>query len=232
MVKIMYGNEILNEIEKRSIKRICHFTKSKNLSHILNDFEGIYAIDFLPENYQDYNDSLRLDGKTDYICCSIEYPNVFYLDRIKNNDKLFKDWIILSINPKIMCLEKTLFSKVNAATERGRYISKGIEGFKVLFENHIVTNKRSITRPFTMLESSPTDIQAEVLIYNKIPLEYIKEIIVKSELQAREEFFRMRLWGGKSDIPIIVSPELFDKDLSNKIRAGAVPKEYCWSLNK
>lgn len=228
----MDGNEILNEIEKRGIKRICHFTKSKNLGHILNDFKGIYAIDSLPENYQDYNDSLRLDGKTDYICCSIQYPNIFYLDRIKNNDKLFKDWIILSIDPKIMCSEKTLFSKVNAATERGRYISKGVRGFKSLFDNNIVTSKRSITRPFTMIESSPTDIQAEVLIYNKIPLEYIKEIIVKNEIQAREEFFRIKLLCGKSDIPIIVAPELFNKDLSNKIRAGAIPEEYYWTLNK
>ena len=39
-----------------------------------------------------------------------------------------------------------------------------------------------------MLQSSPTDIQAEVLIYKKIPIKYIKEIIVKSELQAKEEF--------------------------------------------
>lgn len=228
----MVDNEILNEIEKRGIKRICHFTKSKNLSHILNDFKGIYAIDFLPENYKDCNDSLRLDGKTDYICCSIEYPNIFYLDRIKNNDKLFKDWIILSIDPKIMCLEKTLFSKVNAATEKGRYITKGGGGFKSLFDNNIVTTKRSIKRECTMIESSPTDIQAEVLIYHKIPLEYINGIIVKNELQARDEFFRMKLWGGKNDIPIIVAPELFNKDLSNKILAGTIPEEYCWTLNK
>ena len=226
----MKDNEILSEIENRCINRICHFTKSKNLSHILNDFQGIYAIDFLPESYQDYNDSLRLDGKTDYICCSIEYPNVFYLDRIKNNDKLFKEWIILSIDPKVMCLEETLFSKVNSATEKGRYISKGINGFRSLFEDQIVTSKRSITRTTTMLQSSPTDIQAEVLIYKKIPIKYIKEIIVKSELQAREEFFRMKLWGGKSDIPIIVAPELFESNLSNKLRAGKIPKEHRYSL--
>lgn len=56
-------------------------------------------------------------------------------------------------------------------------------------------------------------------------IEYIKEIIVKSELQAREEFFRMRLWGVKSDIPIIVASELFNKELSNKIRAGVIPED-------
>lgn len=226
----MKDSEILTEIENRCIKRICHFTKSKNLSHILNDFKGIYATDFLPESYKDCNDSLRLDGKTDYICCSIEYPNIFYLNRIKNNDKLFKDWIILSIDPKVMCLEKTLFSKVNSATEKGRYISKGINGFRALFEDQIVTNKRSITRSTTMLQSSPTDIQAEVLIYKKIHIKYIKEIIVKSELQAKEEFFRMKLWGGKTDIPIIVAPELFDSNLSKKLRDGERPKEHYYNL--
>lgn len=221
---------MLLEMKNRNIKRICHFTNSKNLSHILNDFKGIYATDFLLENYKDYNDDLRLDGKTDYICCSIQYPNVFYLDRIKNNDKLFKEWIILSIDPQIICLQETLFCKVNAATERGKYICKGINGFKNLFEENIITNKRSIKRSPTMLKSLPTDIQAEVLIYKKIPLEYINGIIVKDEIQAREEFFRMKYWGGKNNIPIIVAPDLFDRDLSNKLRRGNLPKEYYWNL--
>lgn len=77
-----------------------------------------------------------------------------------------------------------------------------------------------------MLQSSPTDIQAEVLIYKKIPIKYIKEIIVKSELQAKEEFFRMKLWGGKTDILIIVAPELFDSNLSKKLRDGRLKEHY------
>lgn len=74
----MENKQILLEMKNRNIKRICHFTNSKNLSHILNDFKGIYATDFLLENYKDYNDDLRLDGKTDYICCSIQYPNQMF----------------------------------------------------------------------------------------------------------------------------------------------------------
>ena len=40
----------------------------------------------------------------------------------------------------------------------------------------------------------------------------------------------MKLWGGKTDIPIIVAPELFDSNLSKKLRDGERPKEHYYNL--
>lgn len=222
---------ILKEIKARGITRLCHFTKSKNLSHILNDFNGIIATDELPELYKDINDSERYDGKLEYVCCSIQYPNFFYLQRIKESDILFKDWVILCIDPNIILKEETMFSKVNAATERGKYITGGIEGFRKLFSQQVSTNKRSIVRSLTIPNNCTTDIQAEVLVNKIIPKQYIKGIIVKTEKQAKEEHARMKIWQIKEDIPIIISPELFTKDVYKKIALGQLPDEKVYNIN-
>lgn len=223
---------ILQEIKSRGISRLCHFTKSKNLAHILNSFDGILATDNLPDLYKEVNDNDRYDGKKEYICCSIEYPNVFYLERVKDNCKLFKDWIILSIDPKIILDEDTIFCKVNAATESGRLIKGGVEGFRELYSNEISTSKRSIYRTDKMPSACPTDIQAEVMILNKIPKEYIKEIIVPTELQAKEEYVRMKILGVKNIPNIKVCPELFKKNLCDSLRKGNIPKEVIWEDGK
>ncbi|MGL5652469.1 MAG: DarT ssDNA thymidine ADP-ribosyltransferase family protein [Paraclostridium sp.] len=216
---------LLNQMKKRNITRLCHFTKSKNLAHILNSFDGILATDMLPDFYKEVNDKSRFDGKKDYICCSIQYPNVFYLYQVKDNCKLFKDWIILSIDPKVILTSNILFCKVNAATESGKFIKQGIEGFNELYEEHIATSKRSISRSFNMPVSCPTDIQAEVMILEKIPREFIKEIIVPTNQQAKEESVRMKVLGVKNPPIIKVCPELFDKNLCDKLRSGDIPKE-------
>ena len=73
----MINKEIYEEMKKRGISRLCHFTKSKNFAHIINDFNGIIATDKLPEGYKDINDINRFDKKTDYVCCSVQYPNIY-----------------------------------------------------------------------------------------------------------------------------------------------------------
>ena len=219
---------ILGEITERGITRLCHFTKSKNLGHILDDFEGILATSEIPNGYKDVNDFERYDGKPDYVCCSIQYPNFFYFNRIKNNDILFKEWIILSIKPEIMIKKDTLFSKTNAATERGKYLNPGVDGLRAIFDPSIETRKRTITRKFTMPNNCPTDLQAEVLILKEIHKDFIQGIIVSSERQAREEEIRMEICNIKDEIPIIVAPDLFSKDTYRNIEFGILPEEIVW----
>lgn len=162
------NKEILDEINRRGISRLCHFTKAKNIPYILNDFNGILPTDGIPEYYRDVNDEHRFDGKKNYICCSIEYPNVYYLDRIKDNDKLFNEWVIICIDPKIVLESDILFSKVNAATERGKYIMSGINGLKSIYSEEVITKKRTIRRSTDLPISCATDIQAEVMILGSI----------------------------------------------------------------
>lgn len=216
----------IEQIQERGINRLCHFTKAKNLTYILEELNGILASELIPAHIKDINDENRLDNKLDYICCSVEYPNIYYLDRIKDNDKLFKEWIILSINPKIIVDTPCLFSQVNAATEYGKYIEGGRVGFSKLYSQVINTSKRTITRENTTLKACPTDIQAEVLVKKFIPKEYINAVIVQNESEGKKQHFKLKMLGLDKSIEIIVAPELFEKESYSKIRHGIKLKEY------
>ena len=63
-------------IKERGITRLCHFTKSKNLPHILGEFGGIKSSDKIPNHYKDVNDLLRLllENLLDII---LVYLNIF-----------------------------------------------------------------------------------------------------------------------------------------------------------
>lgn len=222
---IIMKKDILAEMNNRGVRRLCHFTKSKNMPQILNNFDGVLSTDAIPEYYRETNDKQRFDGKKNYICCSIEYPNVYYLDRIKDNDKLFNEWVIIGIDIQIVLECDILFSKVNAATERGKYILSGVEGLKSIYNNEIITNKRTIRRNPNLPASCATDIQAEVMILEKIDRKYIKELIVPNEQQARREYIRMNLLGIGKDMKIKICPELFKRELGNNLNKGRIPKE-------
>lgn len=79
-------DEIYEEIKKRNITRLCHFVHTNILLHILNNNEGVKAVDFIKQDVLIQNDKQRLDGKTDYINCSVQYPNWWYLRRVKDNN--------------------------------------------------------------------------------------------------------------------------------------------------
>lgn len=68
-------DEIYEEIKKRNITRLCHFVHTNILLHILNNNEGVKAVDFIKQDVLIQNDKQRMDGKTDYINCSVQYPN-------------------------------------------------------------------------------------------------------------------------------------------------------------
>lgn len=216
----------LMDIKKRNITRLCHFTKSKNIPHILEEFKAIKSSDKIPSHYKDVNDILRLDGKKSHVCCSVEYPNLYYLDSIKNNDKLFKEWAILVINPEIIVNESCLFSAVNAATERGKYIKSGVEGFNSLYSNVVTTKRRTITRTSKLPSCCPTDFQGEIMIKEEIGIKYIEGIIVESEEQGRHEKFKLSLLGLQDKIKVYVSPEAFRKSSYEKLKLGIKPKEW------
>lgn len=126
-------DEIYEEIKKRNITRLCHFVHTNILLHILNNNEGVKAVDFIKQDVLIQNDKQRMDGKTDYINCSVQYPNWWYLRRVKDNNPIFSDWAILFIDPIVATIETTQFCKVNAATRYGAYICKGAE--VLVYEN-------------------------------------------------------------------------------------------------
>ena len=214
-------NPIQQECNRREITRLCHFTQSRNMAHIFDDPYGLYSTKTLRDNDMPHNptDSSRYDGRDDLVCCSIEYPNTYYFANVRDNDRLFKDWVVLFIDHSHLWQVGTNFCPCNAARERGRYIQEGIAGFQSLFAE--TSPGIGFTRSERHLPAAPTDIQAEVLVRDPIPLQSITGVAVRNEEQALRELCRLKLQGISLGTPIYVAPEFYNRaTLSRSIQNG------------
>ena len=221
--------EIKNAAAKRGITRLCHLTPSRNLVHIATDAAGILASDKLAADRGDtFNpmDEERLDGFPDHVCCSIQYPNAWYLRRVRQQDLVFLDWVILLIKPDYLWKLGTKFSPRNAAAGYGSFVSAGMTGFQSMFaETTTGARGRSFSRVANHPAFLPTDEQAEVLIPNSVSRDDILAVVVQDEGQAKREIVRLETLGVR--LPrYIVAPELFDpRRLSDMLRSGHLPTE-------
>jgi hypothetical protein len=220
------SDDIREEVEKRGITRLCHFTPSRNLLHIAAGKTGILATAKLGQEERSVLNSTdleRFDGHTGHICCSVEYPNAWYFDRARSGAVLFRDWVVLLIKPHYLWASGTLFSPRNAAAARGAYLREEIEGFRSMFADRVSGAYGKIRiRGETHLSCSPTDDQAEVLVPDLIQLSDIIAVAVKSEEQAAVERVRLRVCQIPTSLfEFMVIPSLFDKyALSSAIRSG------------
>ena len=91
-------------LEARGVTRLCHFTKLQLLTHILSSDEGILASDSIRSDVKTVTDTDRYDSELQYVCCSIEYPNSWFLRQAqqRNSDQIFRDWIVLYIDLRIL----------------------------------------------------------------------------------------------------------------------------------
>ena len=213
----------------RHITRLCHLTPSRNLVHIATDPMGIVASDSLAGNNEAiFNpiDNERLDGFSDHVCCSIQYPNAWYLRKVRRRDNIFLDWVILLLKPDLLWYPGTKFSPRNAAASHGSLVLEDMEGFNSMFAEKTSgaygkTFSRGVNHP-TFL---PTDEQAEVLIPNAVGPDKIIGVVVQDEDQAKREMARMETLDARL-ARYIVAPDLFDPQrLSDVLRSGRHPSE-------
>lgn len=177
-------------VQQRNINYLVHFTKSSNLPFILGDEQlqstpnGIVSDELLPQEIE-RNDKQRNDQHIEYVCCSVEFPNLLfqYSQKIKQLDELFDEWAFIYIDPSIID-NTTLFSPINAATGNGINLDSGPDAFENIFGQKIDYYKkygqgmrsREVVRPEGLPNNYASSIQAEVMIKDKIPKEYIREI--------------------------------------------------------
>lgn len=221
---------IADRIAARGISRVCHFTPARSLSHILADKSGIRPTrELSDEERKLYNptDLLRLDGHTDHVCCSVEYPNGWYMDRARAAELLFRRWVVLFLNPSVLSIPGTLFAPRNAAASAVA-LRQGTDGFEAMFAASIRgAYGKVFKRGAGHLACSPTDDQAEVLVPRRIPVEDIIGIGVESVEQGVEERLSLEYCGiDASGLTFIVAPSLFNKQaISSAIRRGIRPDE-------
>jgi hypothetical protein len=226
---------IRDEAVRRRISRLCHFTPSRNVIHILSGVEGILGTQHLnsvERSVFTQNDLLRLDGHAECISCSIEYPNAWYFAKTNARDAIFKDWVVLLIDPKYLWMEGTLFCPRNAGA--GRNILSGERGFRGLFADSVPgAGGRVFTRASTRAPCCPTDEQAEVLVPDRIAIDDLKGLVVHDEAQAKNELVRFELAGVPKDLmarlKFIIAPTFFDKwALHECLESGKRPVETEW----
>jgi hypothetical protein len=221
--------KIRDEALKRGISRLCHFTQSRKLSHILSDLDGVWATARLIEKAPDLldrTDEIRADGHLDHICCSVEYPNTWYLSKIRDVDPVFKDWVVVFLNPALLWRDGTLFSPRNSAAQSGTLIKDGYASFSRLFAPSLIGAKgMTFTRRAEMLSCCPTDDQAEVLVYEHIPRSDIIGAGVMSEEQARAEELRLSFISNVTKPEFYIAPDIFTATWSRSVRRGHRPKE-------
>ena len=122
------NRRIRQACRRRGISRLCHFTPTRNLVHIVTGSGGLLSTQRLNENERSaFNptDLQRLDGFPDHVCCSIQYPNPWYFDAARRRERLFPDWVVLLIDPRCIWQDGTKFSVGNAATGMGGSVREG-----------------------------------------------------------------------------------------------------------
>jgi hypothetical protein len=223
----------------REISRICHLTPSRNLVHIAIGGDGLLSPQTLMEAEKrefHQQDLARLDGYRDHICCSIEYPNAWYLRSrrrsVTDEDRLFSDWVVLTIKRDYLWQDETLFCPRNAAAQGGRLVQAGAEALEALFADRVngaygQDYVRTAQRP----RACPTDDQAEVLVRGRIAFDDVLSIVTGDEAQAKREFVRLTQLGMAPDqIKLSICPEFFEPyPLSALLRRGERPTEREWN---
>jgi len=168
--------EIKDYIKNRGIDKLIHFTQYKNIESILK--YGLKTRSDLDELNIEYyfNDRMRLDKRENSISLSITYPNPQMLWKYSQNEHC----IILILDPSILWEYDCAFCYTNAAktdiAKAPLEILTSIDALKLMFKGGDINRKLGSLR-----KNQPTDIQAEVLVLNNIPINKIKEIYLSPD---------------------------------------------------
>lgn len=223
--------DALEILKSRGVSRLCHFTKLQSLTHILSSDGGILASGSIRSDIKNVTDKERYDGELDYICCSVEYPNSWFLKKAmqSNQDQIFRDWVVIYIDLNILKHRDTKFCPCNASKNHGNYISNQMENIEGIFANQLSTFKYSRTP--NMLACCPTDGQAEILIRDNIPQNFLLGIAVGNVDIAKRVYAMLRIYNIER-IDIYISPDVLTPTWSNIVRQGNRPNEELYDGSK
>lgn len=221
---------IRTEVRGRSIHRLCHFTPSRSVAHILANGPGLLASSRLCDDERavfNPTDLDRLDGHPGHVCCSIEFPNAWNFKAARDKEAAFPDWVVLYLRPHYLWQPGTRFCQVNAARGKGCRVEDGFDAFHRMFEEPVEgagTFRRGPAHPPYL----PTDEQAEVLVPDSIARADILGVAVRDEGQAKRQMVQWRMLRVDGP-PVFLVPEFYRPGvLSNLVRAGRRPEERLW----
>ncbi len=165
--------------DERDIETLVHFTRVENLSSILQN--GLLSRKALETSGQQFlfNDPDRIDGHKEAICLSISFPNykMFYPireEKRKTNGVTDSQWVVLLLYANVLWKLDCAFCQENASSNNVRHIPladrKRPEALKRMFEDFYNIKHQDLQIP----DNYTTHPQAEILVFNPIPVRYIK----------------------------------------------------------
>lgn len=228
--------EVAAALAALPLARLTHFTPALNLPSIVADRQLRSVRDLSADVRACYRvtDLQRLDGYLDKVCCSLQYPNCFYLDiaRRKVDVVNYPDWVCLLLDKAVAAVEGTLFCPRNAAAAASRAVS-GVAGVSACYAPAVCgQGGQTRTRGPRHDPGSPTDIQAEVLVTAPVPLSAIHAIVFPTEAAAREEYRRLSRLGTlpPDGLRWMFSPGMFDKaTITRAVQSSRYFPETIWS---
>lgn len=163
-------------IERNSIKCLYHFTDRENLESIISN-GGLYSwadckakgIDIpkpggsMQSRQLDTRDNLQNYVRVSFVT---QHPMMY----VAMNEGRISNPVILKIDPKVIWMEGTKYADRNA-TKKGAQVGGELSDFERIHFNAVKANKH-----FDLDEDEQPFFQAEILVKNFIPLEYITNI--------------------------------------------------------
>ena len=181
---------------EHGITTLCHFTQIKKLQNILR--EGLLSRSFLEDRSPppEFNDQKRLDGHRDAICLSISFPNSLLFNKYsrptENSPPNYSQWAVLLLKTEVLWELDCAFCQENAASRPVRRIRleerKKPNALENMFTDAFIdTNGEFFRRSSLQIPNHyPTHPQAEVLVFNRIQTEYIKEVHFYNETALKQ----------------------------------------------
>ena len=171
--------------QERGIEWVVHFTHVDNLQGILTN--GLLGRSVLERavgpSKAHFNDAQRLDGYREAICVSISFPNnlMFYKYSVEDRSA----WTVLLLSPSLLWETDCAFCQQNAATINMRNTTlsfrKTPDALRQMFADFGEVRRASLGIP----DSFPTDPQAEVLAFDAISPNYIREVHFYKDLASQ-----------------------------------------------
>ena len=193
--------EIQQICKDRGITTLVHFTRIEKLRDILH--EGLLDHQSLLKKHgQQFapNDRKRLDRHKEAICLSISFPNHQLFNKFSRPNEGsppdYSQWVVLLLDAKVLWELDCAFCQENAASNAVRYISlaerKKPDALKNMFVDVCRDTKGNVyqRQSLQIPDYYPTHPQAEVLVFDRIRTEYIKEVHFYNETALEQWRYR------------------------------------------
>ena len=176
------------------VKQLVHFTRETNLESILN--RGLVTRETLiQEGFNGFNDNVRAD-RTSAVCVSIGFPNYKMWWSIRK-DNPSVDFILLLLEERALWELPCAFCSSNAALGTVAAIPiaqrQTLHAFQGMYADVVGKERAKLDIP----KYWPTNPQAEVLMLEGVPRNYIRGVVTLNAAQEKrinEKFPGLKTW--------------------------------------